>query len=1508
MQQAALVHRDTPSKTLHKGGEQETTYVEIPRKPGGSPPRVTVTLAGRVAMGKTTGASVTSAGKKHEAEPLGEDISSPLGQLPSTGGERSEDTESCTSSQADNDSDPRSTDHSPVCANDEAHYITTHEIQLCEADQEPDYPAFSLAPSTWGAPADSAPCPFLEYASFDSQRGSPTDVDSSYYLSTTSDPNPTDSTELVSTYSESDTSPSFCNRNTRDKEASSEGAQSKDTGIPSGQILLSIKTASKAINEPSNAGAKQNTAHVDAKNDTDMSYCVSRANESKQHQFYPQAAGLEGHRLVAIPARLHARSGVHAGISSGASSAVSELDDADKEVRNLTSRAFRSLAYPYFEAINFSSSESTTSLSDQNIGINSWSTYLDWKGSTLLSQKTEHSLLSHHKSAKAAATATFGLQKAIKDVPKDKVYLQANKSQTKAFELVVSEVATKDTSGGKPICTASRIKSGSRVVTLTETLNFSSNIKTTSAENLQASKASEHAPSSVCKDEVTEPLPTGMGAHEVSKATSTAAEAMEGAQKSKIASSLLKNVISKKMQLEQEFKMERGELTDTSQKARSNSAASKEAETSKEKGIQRQNSKFSEAGSDLTLVSSEDLGEFFDVKASTPKDFAPVEGSVNKQICHFESHREESVSDTKKSASEAMKGIFLRSQNSAFRSWKEREIEKMEKKIEEKVAKARKIKIPLERDWRAEFGEISNNTSTKMSRLFVPGIQHIPKEKQAVKQATKYSVSTYAHQSCFSRNENDIKIEKLHVLEATASRITPRITPKPQEIKLKLGLVSESKDSPFNIAKLLTPSLASGAASLSKAAEELRNQVPSRSEVLEKMPQFLVRDVRDPKPKAQGNIHQVRDVRKLLKSSYHQDPVDNSDKGSVLSDQSNTDPKSKLSVASKISSALSPIVITCQAVKNKEVGGQAEGMTAVDDNADTVLVHRASGRLPVATIAPNKTGPRMPVVKIVSKASKWKQEKPKEPEVKHTPEPKSPQSQGALEKLTAAVKTMEQLYVIDKKEWRRKSNPEPLMGSHVLSLINYEKTGNENKINTTTEEYRAKSGPVEAVEPRKVLQPPFTRAPEPLVRRNSYPNADKSQTKPTVTENKTPAKIFQVPRFGEQKSQEKAEKNTAIGNRSVFTVSAAPVKNKQQSVESSINNLNKRPQPPNSLNIRHQSAQEDKKADTITTPQGRKASADFENYLALPVRMTSEGTAAKPPVTGSARETAAISREPTTNIREPAAFCSLPPFSAKSQAPSPKSPLRAPTDWRSKLREGVQPNRASSAGSDLQSPDSVPPATIYHHPQPPMPVNLPSAPIFYSSPISSTTPTEIYPQQTQRKMLVDLATGQYYLVDTPVQPVKRRLFDPETGQYVEVPVPPPPVTPVPIHMPQLALSPGAYGAAYMFYPGFMSTGTPTMLPANTLQRQLSHSSSDHSFEMSGIESHPEVNIADGPYYLATGSSTTTSTPGQATNVPRGSITCPDGKQVISIMSQPGPRIVAPPSFDGNTMRFVVEHR
>uniref|UniRef100_H3C1J8 DUF4585 domain-containing protein n=1 Tax=Tetraodon nigroviridis TaxID=99883 RepID=H3C1J8_TETNG len=151
--------------------------------------------------------------------------------------------------------------------------------------------------------------------------------------------------------------------------------------------------------------------------------------------------------------------------------------------------------------------------------------------------------------------------------------------------------------------------------------------------------------------------------------------------------------------------------------------------------------------------------------------------------------------------------------------------------------------------------------------------------------------------------------------------------------------------------------------------------------------------------------------------------------------------------------------------------------------------------------------------------------------------------------------------------------------------------------------------------------------------------------------------------------------------------------------------------------------------------------------------------------------------------------------------------------------------------------------------------------------------------QTQRKMLLDPTTGHYYLVDTPFQPATRRLFDPETGQYVDVPVPRPaaahvaPISPVSLSVSPLTLGPAAYAPTYMIYPGFIPSPT---LPA-----------------------HATSEAPQGPQAQPVGLGHVTT---------RGGVLSSDRKPVISITTQQGPRIIAPPSFDGTTMSFVVEHR
>ncbi|KAM6132629.1 uncharacterized protein C4orf54 homolog [Pterocles gutturalis] len=1284
----------------------------------------------------------------------------------------------------------------PRGGRDEAHYISTQEIQLSEVDHDMDFDAGLAA--RWDFEDNNVIYSFVDYASFGSDEtpgDTATEEENSCYLSTTTSDlnNQTDSidntssTEIVSLTSEHDTPGG-------DKRASSGESRSKEPGRPGGspaaQLLLSIKAASRAINESSNVRGKQSTVYA-AKHESDMSLRVPSAPERNASLKLDAVVRDHAKKFIAVPARLQTqcgagRAGEH---SSGASSAVSELDDADKEVRNLTARAFRSLAYPYFDTLRPGSRASSASLPDNALGINRWSTYLDLKCGSV-GPRAEPRLL------------------------------RSGRSQTKALEFVVSKLDGEIAHVEAP----RRLRAGSRVVTL---LDLGGG------------------------PEAGQPPEVGCGAAEGGGGASS--------RKSKFASSLLKNVISKKMQLEHEFKMERGEITDTTYtgltlprepEPPAGSGGGGRRERQREGGgVQRQSSRHSEGGSDSTAATAEEAGEGGGgggrspaaSKASTPREGSrSLDRALSEELC-----------EVKRSASEAIKATFLRSQNSAFRSWKKREAERKEER-----GPVGKLKLSPRHDWRADLGELSAGRSTKMSRLFVPAIQHTPREKETGKRATKCSAAA-----------------------ATSSLSPPVFKPKAPEIKISLGSLQQPRDTAFSIAQLLTPQIAT------RPPEEGRGQQPKplkAGDGPDKVPQFLVRDVRDSKHRAQGPLHQVRDVRKLIKSSYSCDSGDNSsDKGSVASDQGVPEqkPRQQQLVIAGVPRTLSPVVITCQAVghanpKPTEAGGaKAAGREAACPPEGTVLVHRTSGRLPVATIAPNKSDPRQPaVLKIVSKsAAPWRHQLPpppaergRGPEEDPREESKAAPVQNALEKLTAAVRSMEELYSFNKREWKRKSDPLPITDSHVLSLIaSQEREGAGPRPTPSTAAAPPPPPPAEKAE-----EPPSGKGPagtERLPRRPSNIAADKVSAKAAAFET--------LARQGQRgPPPPRAEPPAAAAPRTLLTLrgaAGAPAAGKPQTEGG----------------LRGQAMPRSPRL-----PAGggyAERGPDCGNYLALPLKAAAE-TASPPspvPVSGAGGGV-----RPSPAAATAAALCSFQPFG---------------TAKRPGGRPGPPPVEESPAAASTAAPPPAegPPAAAALY-RPPLPfAALPGAappPVlcFSSSVPAPTAAAEPFPQ-TQRKVLLDVSTGQYYLVDTPVQqPLKRRLFDPETGQYVEVPVPQQPaVTPVPLPLSPLALNAGAYGTTYMLYPGLLPA--TAVLPAGTLPRPLSHPGSDASIPAEPVSpATAEAAFTESPYYMATGNGPQPPRRGAA-----------EAKPVISITAPAtGPRIVAPPSFDGTTMRFVVEHR
>ncbi len=227
--------------------------------------------------------------------------------------------------------------------------------------------------------------------------------------------------------------------------------------------------------------------------------------------------------------------------SSGTSSSVSELDDADKEVCNLTARSFRSLACPYFDAINLSSS-SESSVSENGLSFNKWSAFVDLNYSNLSREALKNStpVMEGNKSTECTK---------IKDV----VQTDTPSPQTKIVKLknnLNSQQATKKVE--------LRSKPG-ETITLTETLNFNCNVGAGIPARERRAKRALNAIISRSTADVMGSTPAKTGC----EAESPFSETSEDAHKKAIfASSVLKNVISKKMQFEQERKMERGEISD----------------------------------------------------------------------------------------------------------------------------------------------------------------------------------------------------------------------------------------------------------------------------------------------------------------------------------------------------------------------------------------------------------------------------------------------------------------------------------------------------------------------------------------------------------------------------------------------------------------------------------------------------------------------------------------------------------------------------------------------------------------------------------------------------------------------------------------------------------------------------------------------------------------------------------------------------------------------------------
>ncbi|XP_072315143.1 uncharacterized protein C4orf54 homolog [Eucyclogobius newberryi] len=996
--------------------------------------------------------------------------------------------------------------------------------------------------------------------------------------------------------------------------------------------------------------------------------------------------------FIAAPGRVHFGAKLRGRDSSGTSSAVSEPDEADKEVRSLTAKAFKSLAYPYFDTINFSTS-SESSASEK------WS-FVDLKYGNVDPRVVSGQSLENRSFAGFT--------------------LNGNPQTQLGF--------------------VGKLGQGhSGVIRLTETLNFRCNVGVAGPERPPMFAQSATAAGSRSRDEVTS---AGAGGRQwrLGAATKPPCPNTMEQKKAIFATSLIKNVLSKKMQFEQERKMERGEICEPSAPEETGRASRGSRE------LVRQSSRFSESSSELAIMCVDELGDMVDSGSCETKsdrthrqDSAAVDANV-EQV-------NEAGTDTKQGALEASKSGLLHSQNSAFRCWKDEELEFQ-----------RDRKSGQESPLQDTGSDQSGIKLTKMSSLFLPSVQQ---QKSPVL-------------------GDDVRADNaLFVPDST------RASAKSPEIKISLR---SGKNEPFGVTRLRAPNIGG---SRIEDYRPLALAGSLRGECSDKVPHFMVRDIRDNKGKLQTPIHQVRDVRKLVKSSYHFVSMDNHENKTTYA-TSDSLTESKKQTSARSSTSVSPIIIKCQSVNTNNNGKLADNVDLYKgEDFERSSPEGAKGTLFGATGRSNSSDGGSGS-KMDCKVAPWKQDKDnldkKTDKVSNT---------GALQKLQAAVKTMEQLYVFEKNEWKRKNETNPLMDhGHALPLF-----ANEEEAMTSAKECIS-----EKVE--------LVRREEQVGHRSSSYD-DRFIMKTLKAENQATKSPYGTWGFTPKSPKLPTPMRTTPGR------------------------------------LSRQDRADSKEEERTHLDQ---AMSDHENYLTIPVK--SAPKQAPPPDTTSA-------------------------YNFKSF--TPPGPVRTT----------VQDNPPASIA--MESPET-PTAAIYHS----LPMGITTNQLYCFSPAVTPAPSLDHFQPTQRKMLLDPTTGSYYLVETPVQPTSKRLFDPETGQYVDVPLPPAPMTPVP--MSPLTMSPGAYAHTYMIYPGFMPQ---TVVPARTL---VPSQMSVHLEPQNRTPSQQsEAPYMESPYYMATGKSPQMFPP-SASRTPLGYAQALQ-QPFISISSpQQGPRIIAPPSFDGTTMSFVVEHR
>ncbi|XP_067826997.1 uro-adherence factor A-like [Heptranchias perlo] len=522
---------------------------------------------------------------------------------------------------------------------------------------------------------------------------------------------------------------------------------------------------------------------------------------------------------------------------SETSSLMSELDETDYEVRKLTALAFRSLACPhnsYMDVFNSrASTELSLSLSEDSNDTNKWSTYVGLSDASVTGmEETPSNPNDSAVCASSTRTEESGEEMA------------GHSFGNVQFECVDVAVETQEESRGRNESRTVpkreiQLKKGERSEL---TVFRSSDVNDCQVEG-EMQKKEESSQHTVYREDPisTAEVRDGASDRQLQRAESTE----ECSKKAKFASCHISNVISKKMQFEQELMMERVAVQDaySSVPSTPSSAHLKEFEFPTQgiyQELKRQNSN-AKSESDISV---EDL---------------PI--GFRKRSCDLSGE----TTDEKSEVGLALDGqsnldIFGRCENSVFRNWKESNPDN------QKGIKSGRAPGVCGDQFHPTLGDLSNLLPEK------PTAQNISEDRymDGIPQITKeISQTSYLVESKQTGHEDKASHKQSGNTLDTRNASRSTFMPQSQEMTSASGSTQEKHLDLFGTVEQLAPNI--GSCSKIITLDPKYQTLPASfkfetDDCRNKDPQF---DIREPiKQRTKGPIHHVRDVRKLVKNTY----------------------------------------------------------------------------------------------------------------------------------------------------------------------------------------------------------------------------------------------------------------------------------------------------------------------------------------------------------------------------------------------------------------------------------------------------------------------------------------------------------------------------------------------------------------------------------------------------------------------------------------------------------------